>query len=118
VLVTPDGKTMEAEAAHGTVTRHYRDHQKGKPTSTNPIASIFAWTRGLEFRGKLDGNRELVDFCHKLEAVCIETVESGKMTKDLAVCIHGNNVSHGEHYLYTEEFLDAIDANLGKKMKG
>src|SRR5574343_1585819 len=98
-LITPDGKTMEAEAAHGTVTRHYRDHQAGKPTSTNPIASIFAWTRGLEFRGKLDGNQELIDFCHKLEKVCIETVESGKMTKDLAVCIHGNKVEHGAHYL-------------------
>ncbi len=116
VLVTPDGKTMEAEAAHGTVTRHYRDHQKGKPTSTNPIASIFAWTRGLAFRGKLDGNQELINFCDALEAVCIETVESGKMTKDLAVCIHGNKVNHGEHFLYTEEFLDAIDTNLKAKM--
>lgn len=115
-LITPDGKTMEAEAAHGTVTRHYRDHQKGKPTSTNPIASIFAWTRGLMFRGKLDGNQELIDFCHALEQVCIETVESGKMTKDLAVCIHGNKVEHGAHYLYTEEFLDALDENLKKKI--
>ncbi len=112
VLVTPDGKTMEAEAAHGTVTRHYREHQKGRPTSTNPIASIFAWTRGLEFRGKLDDNQPLIDFCHALEKVCIETVESGKMTKDLAVCIHGNKVNHGEHYLYTEEFLEAINENL------
>lgn len=112
VLVTPDGKTMEAEAAHGTVTRHYREHQKGKPTSTNPIASIFAWTRGLAFRGKLDGNQPLIDFSLALEKVCIETVESGKMTKDLAVNIHGNDVKHGEHYLYTEEFLDAIDENL------
>ena len=116
VLVTPDGKTMEAEAAHGTVTRHYREHQKGKPTSTNPIASIFAWTRGLAFRGKLDGNDALINFANALEAVCIDTVESGKMTKDLAVCIHGNKVNHGEHYLYTEEFLDAIDANLKKKL--
>jgi isocitrate dehydrogenase len=116
VLVTPDGKTMEAEAAHGTVTRHYRDHQKGKPTSTNPIASIFAWTRGLAFRGKLDDNQALIDFANALEAVCIETVESGKMTKDLAVCIHGNKVSHGDHYLYTEEFLEAIDQNLKKKL--
>jgi isocitrate dehydrogenase len=115
-LITPDGKVMEAEAAHGTVTRHYREHQKGKPTSTNPIASIFAWTRGLEFRGKLDGNQELIDFCHALEAVCVETVESGKMTKDLAVCIHGNKVNHGEHYLYTEEFLDALDQNLKVKL--
>ena len=116
VLVTPDGGTMEAEAAHGTVTRHYRDHQAGKPTSTNPIASIFAWTRGLEFRGKLDNNQELIDFCNALEEVCVETVESGKMTKDLAVCIHGNKVNHGEHYLYTEEFLAAIDENLKARL--
>jgi isocitrate dehydrogenase len=115
-LVTPDGKVMEAEAAHGTVTRHYREHQKGKPTSTNPIASIFAWTRGLEFRGKLDNNQELIGFCQALEEVCVETVESGKMTKDLAVCIYGNKVNHGEHYLYTEEFLDALDQNLQKKL--
>jgi len=115
-LVTPDGKTMEAEAAHGTVTRHYRDHQAGKPTSTNPIASIFAWTRGLEFRGRLDNNQKLIDFCLALEQVCIETVESGKMTKDLAVTIHGNKVNHGEHYLYTEEFLAAIDENLQAKL--
>ena len=116
MLVTPDGKTMEAEAAHGTVTRHYRDHQAGKPTSTNPIASIFAWTRGLAFRGKLDGNQPLIDFANTLEAVCVKTVEEGKMTKDLAICIHGNKVSHGDHYLYTEEFLDAIDQNLQKKL--
>lgn len=116
VLVTPDGKTMEAEAAHGTVTRHFREHQKGRPTSTNPIASIFAWTRGLAFRGKLDDNQALIDFAEALESVCIETVESGKMTKDLAVCIHGNKVSHGDHYLYTEEFLDAIDENLKQKL--
>ncbi|HEY6083489.1 MAG TPA: NADP-dependent isocitrate dehydrogenase [Chitinophagaceae bacterium] len=115
-LVTPDGKTMEAEAAHGTVTRHYRMHQQGKPTSTNPIASIFAWTRGLEFRGRLDGNHELVNFCHALEQVCIETVESGKMTKDLAICEYGNKVDHGTHYLYTEEFLDALDENLKAKL--
>lgn len=115
VLVTPDGKTMEAEAAHGTVTRHYREHQKGNPTSTNPIASIFAWTRGLAFRGKLDNNQELIDFANTLEQVCIETVESGKMTKDLAVCIHGNKVNHGEHYLYTEEFLEAVNDALVKK---
>lgn len=112
VLITPDGKIMEAEAAHGTVTRHFREHQKGNPTSTNPLASIFAWTRGLEFRGKLDGNQELIDFCHKLEKVCIATVESGKMTKDLAVCIHGKKVEHGKHYLYTEEFLEEINKNL------
>jgi isocitrate dehydrogenase len=115
VLVTPDGRTMEAEAAHGTVTRHYREHQKGNPTSTNPIASIFAWTRGLAFRGKLDGNQELIDFCNKLEEVCIETVEEGKMTKDLAITIKAR-VEHGKDYLYTEEFLEAIDANLKKKI--
>ena len=116
VLITPNGSVMEAEAAHGTVTRHFREHQKGRPTSTNPVASIFAWTRGLEFRGKLDGNQALIDFCHALEAVCVETIESGKMTKDLAVCIHGNKVNHGEHYLYTEEFLDALDAALHAKL--
>ncbi len=115
VLVTPDGKTLEAEAAHGTVTRHYRAHQQGKATSTNPIASIFAWTRGLAFRGKLDDNQELIDFCENLEKVCIETVESGKMTKDLAVCIHGNDVKPG-HYLNTEEFLEALDSNLKIKL--
>ncbi len=114
-LVTPDGKTMEAEAAHGTVTRHYREHQKGRPTSTNPIASIFAWTRGLEFRGKLDNNQELIDFCLALEQVCIETVESGKMTKDLAITIKPK-VEHGKDYLYTEEFLEELDKNLKEKL--
>jgi len=114
-LVTPDGKTMEAEAAHGTVTRHYRMHQQGKPTSTNPIASIFAWTRGLAFRGKLDDNLELIRFAETLEKVCIETVESGKMTKDLALLIHGNAMKP-EHFLNTGEFLEAIDANLKKKL--
>ena len=103
VLVTPDGKTMEAEAAHGTVTRHYRQHQKGQKTSTNPIASIFAWTRGLEHRGRLDGNEALINFCQTLEQVCVDVVESGKMTKDLAVCIYGNKVSE-DQYLYTEDF--------------
>jgi len=116
VLVTPDGKIMEAEAAHGTVTRHYRDHQAGKPTSTNPVASIFAWTRGLEFRGKLDNNAELIRFSKALEEVCVETIESGKMTKDLAVCIHGNKVTLGEHYLNTEDFLNSLDVNLKKKL--
>lgn len=116
VLVTPDGKIMESEAAHGTVTRHYRDHQAGKQTSTNPIASIFAWTRGLAFRGKLDGNQALIDFCNTLEQVCIETVESGIMTKDLAVCIHGNKVVHGEHFVYTEEFLNAVNHALVIKL--
>ena len=115
VLVTPDGKTMEAEAAHGTVTRHYRVHQQGKETSTNPIASIFAWTRGLAHRGKLDGNKELIDFCHKLEATCIESIESGKMTKDLAILIHGDKTTR-EHYLNTQEYLDVLDAGLKAKL--
>ena len=116
VLVTPDGEIMDSEAAHGTVTRHYREHQAGRKTSTNPIASIFAWTRGLAFRGKLDNNQELIDFCLKLEEVCVETVEKGIMTKDLAVCVHGNKVNHGEHYVYTEEFLDALDKGIQEKM--
>lgn len=115
VLVTPDGQTMEAEAAHGTVTRHYRMHQQGKPTSTNPIASIFAWTRGLAHRAKLDNNAELAKFCAALEAVCVETVESGKMTKDLAVCIYGDKIT-SDQYLTTEGFLDALDANLKIKL--
>jgi len=115
VLVTPDGKTVEAEAAHGTVTRHYRQHQKGKDTSTNPIASIFAWTRGLEHRGKLDGNAELINFCKKLEEVCIETVEGGEMTKDLAILVHGDNIS-SKDYLNTQDFLGAIKRNLDKKL--
>jgi isocitrate dehydrogenase len=114
-LITPDGKTMEAEAAHGTVTRHYRQHQAGKKTSTNPIASIYAWTQGLAHRAKLDGNTELANFTHTLETVCVDLVESGKMTKDLAVCIHGDAVKE-EHYLTTEDFLDAIDAELRKRM--
>ncbi|MBT3584875.1 MAG: NADP-dependent isocitrate dehydrogenase [Halobacteriovoraceae bacterium] len=113
-LVTPDGKTMEAEAAHGTVTRHYRQHQAGKATSTNPIASIFAWSRGLAHRGKLDGNQDLIKYCKDLEDVCVQTVESGKMTKDLALCIHGANLAE-EHYLTTEQFLEALDENLKKK---
>jgi len=89
VLLCPDGKTIEAEAAHGTVTRHYREHQKGKETSTNPVASIFAWTRGLDHRGKLDGNQELRHWTGLLEKACVDTIEAGKMTKDLAGCIHG-----------------------------
>lgn len=116
VLLTPDGQTMEAEAAHGTVTRHFREHQKGNPTSTNPIASIYAWTRGLAFRGKLDGNEELIRFAEALEQVCIEAVEAGKMTKDLAITVYGNKVSHGDHYLYTQEFLDEIDRRLKAKL--
>jgi isocitrate dehydrogenase len=116
VLMTPDGKTLEAEAAHGTVTRHYRLHQQGKPTSTNPMASIFAWTRGLHHRGKLDGNKELQTFCETLEQVCIATVEEGKMTKDLASCIHGDKVT-ADKYLTTELFLEAINQNLQKRLK-
>lgn len=118
VLVTPDGKTMEAEAAHGTVTRHYREYQKGNKTSTNPIASIYAWTRGLAFRGQLDGNQPLIDFANALEAVCVETVESGKMTKDLALSAYpvGTKLTAGEHYLNTEDFLEALDTNLQAKL--
>ncbi len=115
VLVTPDGKTMEAEAAHGTVTRHYRQHQQGKPTSTNPIASIFAWTRGLEHRGNLDNNPELVKFAQTLEKVCVETVEAGFMTKDLAVCIYGDKVP-ADKYMNTEPFLNKLDENLKKAL--
>jgi len=114
-LISPDGKTFEAEAAHGTVTRHYRQHQQGKSTSTNPIASIFAWTRGLAHRGKLDGNADLVKFCETLEDVCIKTVESGLMTKDLALCIHGKDLKE-EHYLNTQEFLDALNEGLKARM--
>ncbi len=110
-LLTPDGKIMEAEAAHGTVTRHYRMHQQGKETSTNPIASIFAWTRGLAHRGKLDGNEELIKFAQTLEKVCIECVESGSMTKDLAILIGPDS-----KYLTTNQFLDEIDGNLKKKL--
>lgn len=117
VLVTPDGQTVEAEAAHGTVTRHYRQHQKGKPTSTNPIASIFAWTRGLEHRAKLDKNAALAKFCKTLEKVSVETIETGKMTKDLAICIHGTNGVKPEHYLETQAFLDVLAQNLDKALK-
>ncbi|MBH45684.1 MAG: isocitrate dehydrogenase (NADP(+)) [Flavobacteriaceae bacterium] len=114
-LVTPDGEIMEAEAAHGTVTRHYRQHQQGKETSTNPMASIFAWTRGLAHRGKLDNNQPLIDFCQTLEAICIETIESGKMTKDLAMLIHKEKLSES-YYLTTQKFLDAIKENLETKL--
>lgn len=113
-LITPDGKVMEAEAAHGTVTRHYRQHQQGKKTSTNPIASIYAWTQGLAFRGKLDGNQDLINFAQTLEKVCVETVESGKMTKDLAMLAYGNDVT-ADKYLTTEDFLDVLDKNLKEK---
>ena len=116
VLVTPDGKTVEAEAAHGTVTRHYRQHQLGNETSTNPIASIFAWTRGLAHRGKLDGNQALIGFCEKLEQVCVDTVEGGEMTKDLALLVHGNDVTR-DHWLTTQEFLQALKRNLGDSYK-
>ena len=115
VLITPDGKTVEAEAAHGTVTRHYRQHQQGKETSTNPIASIFAWTRGLAHRGRLDDNQSLIDFCEKLEHVCIETVEGGEMTKDLAMLVHGPEVTR-ENWLTTREFLEALKRNLDSKI--
>jgi isocitrate dehydrogenase len=111
VLMTPDGKTIEAEAAHGTVTRHYRQHQQGKPTSTNPIASIFAWTQGLSHRGKLDNTPAVTEFAETLEKVCIETVESGKMTKDLALLIGGD-----AQFLNTEDFLSAIDEGLSAKL--
>ena len=110
-LLTPDGKVMEAEAAHGTVTRHYRMHQQGKETSTNPIASIFAWTRGLAHRGKLDGNDDLIKFANTIEKVCIECVETGSMTKDLAILIGPSS-----KYLTTNQFLDTIDKNLKKKL--
>ena len=112
VLLTPDGKSVEAEAAHGTVTRHYRQHQKGEKTSTNPIASIFAWTRGLHYRGKFDGNQALMDFADGLERVCIDTVESGFMTKDLALLVGGN-----QGFLTTEEFMNKIVENLEQKMQ-
>ena len=111
VLMTPDGKTVESEAAHGTVTRHYRMHQQGKETSTNPIASIFAWTRGLAHRGKLDGNEELIKFSTNIEEVCVKTVESGSMTKDLAILI-----DKSAKYLTTNQFLEAIDGNLSRKL--
>ncbi|MEP7118101.1 MAG: NADP-dependent isocitrate dehydrogenase, partial [Acidobacteriota bacterium] len=111
VLMSPDGKTVEAEAAHGTVTRHYRMHQQGKPTSTNPVASIFAWTRGLQYRGKFDGTPEVVTFAETLEQVCVDVIESGRMTKDLAILIRADHP-----YLTTEEFLQAIDGELQARM--
>jgi len=113
VLTSPDGKIVEAEAAHGTVTRHYREHQAGRPTSTNPIASIYAWTRGLVHRGKLDGNQALIDFANTLEQVVVETVESGQMTKDLALL-----VGPDQAWLTTEDFLAALDQNLQAKLAG
>ena len=111
VLISPDGKTVETEAAHGTVTRHFRFHQQGKETSTNPIASIFAWTGGLYYRGKFDENQPLMDFARTLEKVCVDTVEGGEMTKDLALLIHGDRMQRSD-YLSTEEFMDALERNL------
>jgi isocitrate dehydrogenase len=111
VLMTPDGRTVEAEAAHGTVTRHYRQHQAGKPTSTNPIASIFAWTRALAARGRMDVTPEVTEFAETLERVCVETVEEGKMTKDLALLVGGD-----QGFQTTEEFLDSIKGNLEQAM--
>lgn len=113
VLVTPDGKTVEAEAAHGTVTRHWREYQKGKETSTNPIASIFAWTRGLAHRAKLDGNEALTKFTSDLESAVIKTVEGGHMTKDLAICVHGPKAGP-DSYLMTQPFMDKIKETLEK----
>jgi isocitrate dehydrogenase len=111
ILMTPDGKTVEAEAAHGTVTRHYRMHQQGKATSTNPVASIFAWTGGLKYRGKFDGTPEVTQFAETLERVCIETVEQGQMTKDLAILIGPDQT-----WMTTEQFFEAIRINLEKAM--
>ena len=116
-LVTPDGQTMESEAAHGTVTRHFRRHEKGEETSTNPIASTFAWTRGLMHRGKLDNNQELIDFCKLLEGVCIETIEEGKMTKDLALLVFRDDMV-SSNYLTTEQFFEELKSNLERKVKG
>jgi len=114
-LLVSDGVTIEAEAAHGTVTRHYREHQKGKETSTNPVASIYAWTRGLAHRGKLDKNERLIGFARALEQVCVETVEKGIMTKDLALCIHGTKTER-QHYVTTTQFLDALNNGLKAKL--
>jgi len=111
VLMTPDGKTVEAEAAHGTVTRHYREHQKGNKTSTNPIASIYAWTQGLTYRGRMDDTPDVVKFAEALESVCVEAVEAGEMTKDLAILI-----ARDAPFLTTEDFLDALDRRLQAKM--
>jgi isocitrate dehydrogenase len=116
VLLTEDGQTVEAEAAHGTVTRHYREHQKGNKTSTNPIASIFAWTRGLLYRAKFDNHPELATFALGLEKVCVDAVESGRMTKDLAMCIHGSQLPAGS-YQHTEEFIDTLAGMMQQRMK-
>lgn len=112
-LITPDGQVVESEAAHGTVTRHYREFQKGNETSTNPVASIFAWTRGLLHRAKLDGNEELKKFCVDLEAACVETIDKdGIMTKDLALAIHGKNMKR-EHWVVTDKYMDAVNVSCG-----
>jgi len=116
VLMCPDGKTIEAEAAHGTVTRHYRQHQQGKETSTNPVASIFAWTRGLIHRGKLDGNAKLTHFAELLEKICVDTIEAGQMTKDLAICMKGMANLERSDYLNTTEFIQALASNLTKQL--
>lgn len=116
VLLNEDN-VVEAEAAHGTVTRHYRQWQKGQPTSTNPIASIFAWTRGLMHRAKLDNNELLLKFCQTLEKAIIDTVEKGHMTKDLAICVHGNKVVEGTHFVQTEAFMDKIDQDFQEKWR-
>lgn len=116
VLISPDGKTVEAEAAHGTVTRHYREHQAGRETSTNPIASIFAWTQGLTHRAKLDNNTRLASFCATLEQVCIDTVDSGFMTKDLALSVHGDKMKR-EHWLTTTDFMKKVSDNLNSKLQ-
>ena len=116
VLIAPDGITVESEAAHGTVTRHYREHQAGRETSTNPIASIFAWTQGLAHRGKLDSNERLIAFCRALEEVCIETVDSGFMTKDLALSVHGDKMKR-EHWLNTFDWLKKVADNLQTKLQ-
>jgi isocitrate dehydrogenase len=117
VLICPDGKTIESEAAHGTVTRHYRMHQKGQETSTNPIASIFAWTQGFIHRAKLDGNTKLEQFARALEQVCVQTIESGFMTKDLALCVKGStDALQRSDYLNTFEFIDKLASNLTAKL--
>jgi isocitrate dehydrogenase len=116
VLVTPDGQTVEAEAAHGTVTRHWREYQKGNPTSTNPIASIYAWTRGLAHRAKLDGSAELASFCAALEAAVVDTVEGGAMTKDLAICVAGTTRVSPDQYLTTDAFMAAVAETLAKRV--
>ena len=115
VLIAPDGVTVESEAAHGTVTRHFREHQAGRETSTNPIASIFAWSQGLAHRGKLDKNERLIAYCKALEEVCIETVDAGFMTKDLALSVHGDKMKR-EHWLNTFEFLKKVAENLQTKL--